>query len=340
MELNEVKEYIEKNLKGFLPDEYKDYDIAFKKTFKTNREVLAFTLVNPTERNQAAPTMYVDDVLSAYNDGLSLDEALENRAKVIVDSMGKRPADLVTSVMNLEHLTANVVLTVINAKENEEMLKGCPHRNFEDLAVTYSWVLKSDKEGLYTNRITNELCEKYGIDEEFLFEHAKENTLRIMPFRVRNITEVIGNLVFGEKIDTDKELKEEFNDFMEDIPEERSMYVVTNKLNMFGSNALLYPEEFADLATRFDCDLYIIPSSTHELIAVPSKFGDAETLAEMVYEVNMNEVELGERLSNEVYFYDRAKREIYRATDVPNKSLSAVAAEKTINYETHKAPVR
>ena len=46
-----------------------------------------------------------------------------------------------------------------------------------------------------------------------------------------------------------------------------------------------------------ESDLYILPSSVHEVIAVSSDMGSPEMLAQMVVEVNMQEVSLDERLS-------------------------------------------
>lgn len=340
MELVEVRDYIGENFISFLPEQYKDYKVSFNKTYKTNREVEGFTIRNPENLDRVTPTLYVEDVFESYREGKDIDEVLKQRAEIVVDAMGREPRELVTSVMNLEHLKNNVIFSVVNARENSEMLKNCPHRLFEDLAITYCWIIAGNSEGIYSNRINNDLCEKFGINEEYLYEMAQENTLKLMPIKIKSMNDVIGDIMFGDDIKTDPELKQEFDEFMEDIPDERSMYVITNSINMYGSNALLFPEEIADLADKFESDLYILPSSTHELIAISSKSGTAEELAEMVYEVNMSEVSVEDRLSNEVYFYDRDKREIYRATDVPNKSLSNKAADRNISYEAHKPPVR
>ena len=49
--------------------------------------------------------------------------------------------------------------------------------------------------------------------------------------------------------------------------------------------------------------------------------GSPEMLAQMVVEVNMQEVSLDERLSNQVYHYDKDLRKLTLATDTPNKRL-------------------
>jgi hypothetical protein len=85
------------------------------------------------------------------------------------------------------------------------------------------------------------------------------------------------------------------------------MYVMTNREKINGAAEILFPENLDKLSAKFDSDIYIIPSSVHEIIAVSAEGKDASELQEMVNEVNMNEVSLEERLSNEVYHYDRIK---------------------------------
>lgn len=69
------------------------------------------------------------------------------------------------------------------------------------------------------------------------------------------------------------------------------------------------------------------------LIAVPTDMGDPNELAEMVAEINMDQVELAERLSNQVYYYDRDIRNISLATDTPNKRLDGIISEPKFVYD-------
>ena len=87
---------------------------------------------------------------------------------------------------------------------------------------------------------------------------------------------------------------------------------------------MLYEEPIHELAEQVGGDLYILPSSVHEVIAVPADFDSPEELAEMVYEINMEQVDINDRLSNQVYHYDRDLRTLRLATDTINKSLDDV----------------
>ena len=79
---------------------------------------------------------------------------------------------------------------------------------------------------------------------------------------------------------------------------------------------------------------YIMPSSTHEVIAVSTNMGEPNELAQMVAEINMDQVSLDERLSNQVYHYDKDLRKLSMATDTPNKRLDGIVAEPTLIYDS------
>lgn len=57
-------------------------------------------------------------------------------------------------------------------------------------------------------------------------------------------------------------------------------------------------------------DFYILPSSIHELLAVPVSTAEIEELRQMVKEVNDNEVAPEEILGYEVYRYNRETGEV------------------------------
>ena len=78
---------------------------------------------------------------------------------------------------------------------------------------------------------------------------------------------------------------------------------------------MLYEDGLHDLAEKLGSDLYIMPSSIHEVIAVSTDMGNPNELAAMVAEINMDQVAFDERLSNQVYHYDKDLRKVTLATD-------------------------
>ena len=65
------------------------------------------------------------------------------------------------------------------------------------------------------------------------------------------------------------------------------------------------------LADQLDSNLYLLPSSVHEIIAVRSDPNtDVSYLTEMVNEANNYVVEPENYLSDHVYYFDREKCEV------------------------------
>lgn len=74
---------------------------------------------------------------------------------------------------------------------------------------------------------------------------------------------------------------------------------------MNGASIILYNEKLAELSAKLDDDLLIMPSSIHEVLAVPASSIDVEDLKNMVREVNDTEVSEQEILGYSVYRYNR-----------------------------------
>ena len=48
------------------------------------------------------------------------------------------------------------------------------------------------------------------------------------------------------------------------------MYILTNRQKLHGSACIVYENLLSDIADCLDSDLYILPSSIHEVILIPS----------------------------------------------------------------------
>ena len=127
-----------------------------------------------------------------------------------------------------------------------------------------------------------------------------------------------------------KEMAEQMLAGME--PEELPIWIITNEKGFNGAVQMLYDENLHGLSEKMGDDFFILPSSIHEVICVPASLGNAEDLAAMVQEVNMTAVALEERLSNQVYFYDKDLRKLTMATDTPNKGIDGMVAEQPLIY--------
>ena len=83
------------------------------------------------------------------------------------------------------------------------------------------------------------------------------------------------------------------------------MYVLTNRLRQNGAGCLLYPGALEQVAGQIGGSYYILPSSIHEVIALPASAAeDPQELSRIVREINLSEVLPEEVLSDGVYRFD------------------------------------
>jgi hypothetical protein len=89
------------------------------------------------------------------------------------------------------------------------------------------------------------------------------------------------------------------------------MYILTSESRCFGSSAMLYDHVFCEFEGLMEGDLFVLPSSVHEVIVTPASGGfSGFELERMVTEINKECVPEYEVLSNRVYYYDRENDEL------------------------------
>ena len=87
------------------------------------------------------------------------------------------------------------------------------------------------------------------------------------------------------------------------------MYILTNETKLNGAACILYENVLYDFAQKLGEDLYILPSSVHEVILLPKlSVFEKDELVNMVREVNTEGVAAEEVLSDHVYEYNRTQR--------------------------------
>lgn len=180
------------------------------------------------------------------------------------------------------------------------MLEDAVYREFNDLSVIYQWRVE-DEDGIYSVTIRNEMAEALGISEEEMFQMALQNTKRMYPPYMENIASILLHVFQG--IEIPKEILEDGE----------KVYVISNEKKRNGAVCMLYEDYFHELAEKWASDLYILPSSVHEVIAFPvelSNTGDPNELADLVKCVNDETLDPEERLSDSVYLYSRKDRKI------------------------------
>lgn len=151
--------------------------------------------------------------------------------------------------------------TMINFEANANALAERPYVRMLDLAKVAMIRFEDLEGGSAAIQVTNSILQYWNIDEETLFEQCHKNAAKNYPPVVTNICNMLHEMAEEKQID-DADL---FLDLMdEDSP--MQMYVITNWRKNFGAEAICNLPLLHQLSMKKDADLFIFPSSVHELI--------------------------------------------------------------------------
>ena len=327
MDYEVFKEVVKENLLDYMPEKYQDSEMRVDSVEKINRKMDGLSL-RLEGGGSISPTIYISDMYKEYLRTGDLQETMQNAA----EAMDKAFQQTVLPPLDLQAAKDNIIFQLVNTIQNEDMLQKMPHREFQDLSIMYRWVVSMDEKGFSSTMINNNLAKELGMGEEQLFKAAAENTRRILPPTVKSMNEVMREMFIADG------MPPSMADLMiGEMEPEQTMWVISNECKISGAASMLYEDKLHKLAEKVGSDLYVMPSSVHEVIAGSVNMGEPEQLAQMVAEINMDQVELGERLSNQVYHYDKDLRKITLATDTPNKRLDGVVAEQGHIYEAKQS---
>ncbi len=327
MDYEIFKEVVAEKMTSYLPGELKGREVMIHPVDKINQTVDGLILKMDGENEKVSPTIYLNDMYEHYKQFGDLQLTLQTVGEAMLKSMEKGVE--VQQGLNFDNPEEKIVFQLINTEQNKDMLAHVPHREWKDLSIIYRLVTNVDKDGIESAVVRDGLAEKLGLTEEQLFKHAVENTRNIFPPTVRSMNDVMKEIFMADGM-----AMEAVEMILGEVPADRMMYVISNDRGINGAISMLYEDQLHTLAEQLGTDLYILPSSIHETIAVSVDMGDPEELAQMVSEINMDQVSLQERLSNQVYHYDKDLRVLSMATDTPNKRLDGMAvAEPALIYE-------
>jgi len=265
-----------------------------------NNDVSMDALIIREPGTNISPTIYLDDYYKLYNNGTSIDELCHIICDVFLEVRLNHPIDP-GFFTDFEQARQRLVFQVVNYDKNEKRLVDLPHIRYLDLAVIFCCILQMENGEAATVTVKNEHLSLWHTDLDTVKKQAFDNTPRLLPAYIQPITDVIRDL--AEANPPLGRLLTLPNEYPGDIP---MLYVLTNESQIGGAACMLYPSMLADFAESLGSDLYILPSSIHEVLLLPTDLrDDDESLNELVQLVNNEQLPLTQQLSDHVYFYSR-----------------------------------
>ena len=306
LNFKEFKEYVQMNLNEELSDEYKNAVVSVNEISKNNGKVLHAITVKPEDSN-IAPNIYLEGFFKKYEEGQDLDLVMGEIGRVAMEHMDTPDefASIGKDIQNFDFVQDKIIMVAVNAERNRALLDGAPHIVKEDLALIYKVMLGNNHDGMATITIKNEHMAMWGVTTETIHELAMKNTKEILSVTVQSMNEVMREMFSKDG------MSDEITEAMfEEMPVNQQMYVISNTARVNGAASMFYEDVLSGLAEKVGTDLFILPSSVHECIAVSADMGTPESLAEMVQEVNGSQVDAEEQLSDHVYRFDAKAKTI------------------------------
>ena len=260
--------------------------------------------------SNVSPTIYLNSFYDERCTGRPFDEIIDNIIEVYNENKDKVTicADF---FMNFDNIKDKVVYKIINYDQNKKLLQKVPHKKILDLAVVFYCLIEQGELGNATALIYNTHMQTWNVDIDAIYEIAIENTPKLLKSNIKKMADIIKELFLQEHNFNEDESLDIFNKIDgDDISAD--MFVLTNISRINGAACMLYEDVLSDFANSIDSDLYILPSSIHEVIIVPQVNNlDKTELCQMVKEVNAEGVAEDEILSDHVYVYCRESGQIH-----------------------------
>lgn len=313
MNYESFKKRVMREFLDYMPERYSDCEIELRKVPKINT-CLTGVVIKPKgkPRSYCSPTFYMESMYEQYLESDSFERVMSNQAVYLEESLKHLPKDVMT--WDFKAIKDKIIFQIVNTKDNQDMVAMCPHRDILDLSIVYRAITNVDDTGISGFLITNDIADSEGLKEEDLYGLAKTNTKEIFPFKSERIEETMCRMM--KRWGTDENDIEKAFPGMDEVPQKERVYVISNELEFFGANALLYNEVLDKVVKKIGTDCYILPSSVHDIIVLSTDvFSESSRLIDLVRETNKEHVKTSDRLSDSIYRYSIVDGSLARVED-------------------------
>ena len=277
-------------------EESDSIDIQYQQMVKNNgwkRDAIVIR----TKEERMTPVIYPESLYQQHLQGACWEEMVKNIWEYYEHQLTFAESYFhVDDICNWEKIKERLFVKVVATDMNRGILETVIHKEKLDLSViVYAKLGDMDDELLTSFLVKKEQPQIWNRSEDEVFETAWQNT-RQQQILFMSMNEVISSMMSEEErsliFDGDP-------DRMESI-----LYVLTNTYKNLGAVYMLFPDIMDRIADELGGDLYILPSSIHEvLIMKVTDMYEIPQLRQIIHEVNVTQLSLEQRLSEQVYRY-------------------------------------
>ena len=302
-------------------------EVTVRKILKNNDTAFDSVTVKQPGCNMT-PTLYFQDLKRSFDEGMEMDELARSVLSYSRTGSGVWPAEDFDPG-DYSYFRDKVMFRLVSSGKNRQYLRHRPHRSNLDLEIVYYYQCRIGKESMGTISVGDEDLNRWGISEEDIYRDALRNTPILNPPVICPITDLLNSFTDPDGMpDLGAPVRDMDPDGMPDLhapvrdadPDEGvdiglpvyepdlygnapvPLLVLTNESKYCGAACMLYEGLLRDLSDEIRSDLFIIPSSIHEVLLLPDEgeFSEEE-LSALVCEINAHFINPSEILSDHVY---------------------------------------
>ena len=193
MDFNEFKEQFTEDVKQGLADAGIEVKVSTNTVEKMNESYEAMT-VTP-EGSNVGVNVNMEKFFEAYENGTDYEAVVGKAIGVIEGGFANQPTVDVSALTDYDQMKDKLIMEVVSAEANADMLDKVPHKDMEDMAVVYRFEIDSNDDGRATILVTNQLIETMGVTPEQLHADAMENAPELKPAVIKGMSEVMAEMM-------------------------------------------------------------------------------------------------------------------------------------------------
>ena len=332
MTFNDFIDQTKNNIMDYLPESYQDASVNVVEVQKMNTTYMGLQIRKPDEI--IAPSIDMNHFYEEYCNGKSMEMVMTELA-AMTDQIP--PEVEVPDFGNYDRIKEQLFIRICDIEQNKDYLADKPYQEVDGLATTvhmYIGDAESLSSGIMSTTVSYDMMNQLGVSKEQLFADAIENSEKMFPARYQSLSSVLMGMMPPELQGSDMEAE-----FSYGVGNE--MMILTNQQSLMGASAMMYPDMLDGIAKDMNSNLFILPSSLHEVIIIPDT-GDRDytELEEMVQLINAEQVAPNDRLSDHVYHYDISDRTLERASTYEMRKEQERVGDRTDRAERGRADIR
>ena len=198
MDFDTFKDELAKGVQERLEALYdRKYSVETHTVEKMNETYEAIT-VKP-EDSEIGVNIKIDKAYAEYNDGRSFDMIVRQVSGFAAEALDNRPGFDLNAIQDYSVMKTKLSMEVVSAERNAQLLETVPHKNMEDMAIVYRFVLDTVEAGRGSILVTNKMLDNYGITAEQLHNDAMEIAPEVRPAVIKGMSEVLADMMGAEQ---------------------------------------------------------------------------------------------------------------------------------------------